>query len=70
MYLHEERRLELEAALVGEVAARRVVDAGCAARRALLERRAPQIEVAVLEPNLFARVDLVVDGERRGFGSC
>ena len=61
---HHVRRLELETALAGEVGARGEVDLAAQHERAL-QRRAPQIEVAVLEPNVFAGVDLVVDLERR-----
>jgi hypothetical protein len=50
--LHHHRGLELEEAGVVEVAARRLVDAVPDAQR-LLERRAAQIEVAVLQALLF-----------------
>ena len=63
--LHHHRRLELEKAALVEVATRRLVDAVAHAER-LLQRRAAQIEVAVLEPLLFVGVDRVGDLERRG----
>jgi hypothetical protein len=62
--LHEEGRLELQAALVGEVVPRRAVDLVPELEGAL-QRRAAQIDVAVEEADLLARVDLVGHLERR-----
>jgi hypothetical protein len=33
-----------------------------------LQRRAPEVEIAILQPHLFPGVDLVVERERRGLG--
>ena len=68
VYFTMNGRLELEEALVGEVVARDVVHPRAGHER-LLERRAAQVEVAVLEALLLARVDLVLDLERRRLGA-
>ena len=66
--LHHEGRLELEEALLGEVVPGEVVHPGPRHER-LLQRGPAQVEVAVLEPLLLTRVDLVVDLERGGLGA-
>jgi hypothetical protein len=60
--LHEDRRLDLDEAVVREVVARVVVDAR-ARHHVALQARASEVEVAVLEALLLARVDVVLDRE-------
>src|SRR5262249_32415326 len=65
--LDEERGLELERAVLGEVVPRRAVELA-PEDQGVLEAGAAEIEVAVLEADLFAGVELVGDleGRRRG----
>ncbi len=65
--LHHEGRLDLQEPVVGQVAPRRLVDLR-AGDEVLLQRRAPQIEVAVLEPDRLVRAGVVGELEGRRLG--
>ena len=63
--LDQERSLDLQTALIRQIASRGLVDLMAHAQGAL-QGSAAQVEVAVLEPQLLARVAVVFDGEGRG----
>ncbi len=65
--LHHHRRLELEEAVFVEIASRDLVGLVADAERAL-ERRAAEVEVAILEAFFLRGVEVVLDLEGRGVG--
>src|SRR5690606_24028919 len=62
---HEKGRLQLPDTTRREIVARDLVDAGARVEDPL-HRRPPQVEVAVTETELLARLHLVTDDEWRG----